>query len=203
MTQFVLTRDFKGVKADALIALYRSLNDPSGLAHYTISEIANLMGWNDGNQYLRKALASLEVEGLVSHRAGSYEITEEGILVSEQTLIGGVPASDRIVSLNHNMPEYEEVSKGLVDIEEAVRTTNDLPATAEEREQIVKALGAAQILWQSAQLNYMQVKIGILMAAEDAARVLKNTAKAVAANLLVDLIKSLFKVQSGIDLDRL
>ncbi|MFZ1476539.1 MAG: hypothetical protein WAT18_02240, partial [Sphingorhabdus sp.] len=95
MTELVITRDFKGVKADALISLYRSLNDPKGLARYSGPEIANLMGWKDGNQYLLKALASLEAEGLVVHRVGSYEITEEGILVSEQTLVGGVPASDR------------------------------------------------------------------------------------------------------------
>lgn len=113
------------------------------------------------------------------------------------------PASDRLVSFDHNKPEYEDIANGLRDIKEAVRTTDDLPATAEEREQIVNALGAAELLWQSAQLNYMQVKIGILMAAEDAARVLATTTKAAAAGLLVEAIEALFKAYTGIDLDHL
>ena len=69
-----IRRDFLGVKADALISLYRSLNDPKGLARYSGPEIANLMGWKDGNQYLLKALASLEAEGLVVHRVVSCRL---------------------------------------------------------------------------------------------------------------------------------
>ncbi|MBK8374396.1 hypothetical protein [Sphingorhabdus sp.] len=132
MTELVITRDFKGVKADALISLYRSLNDPKGLARYSGPEIANLMGWKDGNQYLLKALASLEAEGLVVHRVGSYEITEEGILVSEQTLVGGVPASDRIVSLNHNAPEVRQIVDEANNLETLLSKVNDFGSLTEE-----------------------------------------------------------------------
>jgi hypothetical protein len=132
VTQFIVTRDFKAVKADVLIALYRSLNDPKGLSHYTAAEVRTLLGWNDGFQYLRKALASLDVESLVKHRAGSYEITETGILVAEQQLVGTVPASDRLVRLDHNAPEVKRIVDDAQSLETQLLKSNDFGSLTDD-----------------------------------------------------------------------
>lgn len=111
------------------------------------------------------------------------------------------PASDRIVRFDHNEPEFYQISEGLKIIRETIRSDNELGS--EERSRIETGLEAASTLWQATELKAIQVKIGILMAAEDAAKALKDTAKAVMAALLVDTIKAFVKSQTGIDLDAL
>ena len=64
-------------------------------------------------------------------------------------------------------------------------------------------LEAAELLWDAAQLKLIQIKVGVIMAVEDARKVLAGTAKAVAGALIVDAIKSLVKNQLGIDLDNI
>jgi hypothetical protein len=113
------------------------------------------------------------------------------------------PASDRIVPLNHNEQGYLLVERGISELSEAVRTVNDLPIAPEERDQILAGLSAAAVLWNSAQLKIIQVKVGVLMAIEDAGRVLANTVKAVAIAVFVDAIKSIVKNHAGFDLDKL
>jgi hypothetical protein len=49
----------------------------------------------------------------------------------------------------------------------------------------------------------IQIKVGVLMAIEDGARILAGTAKAVAAALLIDTLKGLVKARTGLDLDHL
>jgi hypothetical protein len=112
-----------------------------------------------------------------------------------------VPASGRLVSLNHNEPDYVEIANGLAALQESVRGANDFDISADERDQVLLELSSAQSLWKAVSLKIIQVKVGVLMAVEDAAHLLKNTAKAVAAALLVDAIKSFIKVHTGIDLD--
>jgi hypothetical protein len=110
-----------------------------------------------------------------------------------------VPAADRFVPLDHNLPEYLQVKEGLEEIYEASRSANDLP----DRDRILRSLDAAKALWDAVELRAIQIKIGVIMAIEDAGRALANTAKAVAAALLIDTIKSLVKSQTGMDLDHL
>jgi hypothetical protein len=114
-----------------------------------------------------------------------------------------VPAADRIVSLNHNQPQYLEVQQGLAEIRKSVRELNDLPVEAAERDRIISGLAAAETLWSGTQLKVLQIKVGVLMIVEDAAKALISTAKAVTAALLVDTIKAFVKTNIGIDLDRL
>lgn len=110
-----------------------------------------------------------------------------------------VPASDRLVSLDHNAPNYLQVAAGLDELREAVRSVNDLP----ERDRILASLSGAQALWQALELKVIQIKIGIVMAIEDAGKALAATAKAVATALFIDAIKSLVKSKTGLDLDQL
>jgi hypothetical protein len=111
------------------------------------------------------------------------------------------PAADRVVRFDDNLPERIVIAKSFVEIQEAVRSDNSLEP--EERERVSVSLEAARTLWQASQIKVIQIKIGVLMAAEDAAELLKTTAKAVAAALLVDAIKSFIKNYTGIDLDQI
>jgi hypothetical protein len=113
----------------------------------------------------------------------------------------GAPSADGFVRFDHNSAAFNEISEQFDVIKEAVRTTNDLDEA--ERSRVLAGLTAAETLWHSAQLKLIQVKVGVLMAAEDAASLLASTSKAVAAALFVDAIKALVKAQIGIDLDSL
>jgi len=110
-----------------------------------------------------------------------------------------VPAVDRLVPLDHNLPEYLRVKQGIEELRELVRSSNDLP----DRDRILASLTAAGSLWQATELKVIQLKIGVVMAIEDAGRALKNTANAVAWALLVDAIKVLVKATIGLDLDKI
>lgn len=56
--------------------------------------------------------------------------------------IDAAPASDRIVTLDHNSAPYRELTTSLSRLEEHVRGLNDFPDSAEERERILAELSA-------------------------------------------------------------
>ena len=114
-----------------------------------------------------------------------------------------VPASDRVVRFDHNNPDYAKIAEGISEVREAVRATNDGEAKPEERERILAALDAAQNFWRATQVKVIHLKVGVLLALEDALKLLTSTAKAVAAALVVDTFKAFVKNHTGVDLDNL
>lgn len=70
----------------------------------------------------------------------------------------GVPASDRIVTLDHNSPEYRNITSALETLEEVLRGSNDYP-DAEEKERVVAEVSAARRLFQS-----LKVRVGAVVA---------------------------------------
>ena len=112
-----------------------------------------------------------------------------------------IPASNRVVRLDHNNPEFAAIANGLAEVREAVREINDSDVDPEERERLLASFDAAQTYWQAVQIKVIQLKVGVLMAVEDAVRILGGTAKAVTAALLVDSIKTFVKNHTGVDLD--
>lgn len=113
------------------------------------------------------------------------------------------PASDRIVSLDHNQPDYTGISNGLRELREDVRGANSPDIDELERDRVLKSLDAASQLWDATQLKVIQIKVGILITVEDASALLISTARAVAAALLVDTIKAFVKSHFGVDLDKI
>jgi hypothetical protein len=69
-----------------------------------------------------------------------------------------VPASDRIVSLDHNSEGYKKALSALETLEEVLRGTNDYPEP-EEKDRIIAEVSAARRLFQSA-----KVRIGAVVA---------------------------------------
>jgi hypothetical protein len=72
--------------------------------------------------------------------------------------VAAVPASDRIVTLNHNSPEYNHVMRALDTLEEVLRGSNDYP-DAEEKERFIAEVSAAKRLFQS-----VKVRVGAVAA---------------------------------------
>ncbi|KTW02471.1 hypothetical protein SB4_03340 [Sphingomonas sanguinis] len=68
---------------------------------------------------------------------------------------------------------------------------------------MLSALDVAETLWSTGNLKLLQVKVGVLMAVEDASRLLAETAKQVAVSLLIDAIKAFVKTHFHADLDKL
>lgn len=114
-----------------------------------------------------------------------------------------VPASDRIVRLDHNSRDYQSVNSAIADLIEGVRVTNSETMSEADRSRLTSALSAAAALWSSVELKVIQIKVGIVLALEDAGKAISVTAKAVAVGVIVDSIKSLVKTQTGIDLDHI
>jgi hypothetical protein len=111
-----------------------------------------------------------------------------------------LPASDRLVPLDHNSAPYREVKEGLAALHEAIRASNDLPCSVDERDRLLASISAAQQLWDSAQLKIIQIKVGIIITLEDAFDLLSKAGKAFAKVVLIDTVKSIVKHKTGIEL---
>ncbi len=206
---YLIHRDDRG-SFQSVTSLKQRFALPSD--EYLESELADMLesrGWARVHR-THGAAYSWSLELLVGGREAAEHLLEQGLTLDESDSthspdnvveIVGIPASDRLVPINHNAPEYSEIAAQLIAVKESVRGFNEAPEA--DRNRIITALEAAQTYWEALELKVIQVKVGILMAAEDAADLLANSAKAVAAALLVDAIKSFIKAHTGIDLDRI
>jgi hypothetical protein len=64
----------------------------------------------------------------------------------------GIPASDRVVKLDHNQTSYREVQASLEKLERAIRELNDYPDT-DDREQRIAEVSAAQRLMKAPRIG--------------------------------------------------
>ena len=196
LENLVLEQMFKAINAD--------------LGWLSAQDVADELE-GQSSQRVGMALRSLDTRKMVRARhnavSGSrYELTEQGYLFVEEHHSKRnealAPASDRIVSFDHNYAEFEEIEQGLRQLSEDIRGANSIPVTIEGRDRISRALDAAVLLWSALELKLVQLKVGVLLAVQDAAEALKSTAKAVAAALLIDAVKAFIKTHTGIDLDK-
>lgn len=72
-----------------------------------------------------------------------------------------VPASDRVVPLNHNQPEYKEVIAALERLERALTEANDYP-DAEDKEQKIAEVSAARRLFKAPRISIEALR-GVLL----------------------------------------
>ena len=137
----------------------------------------------------------------------SYRLSDQGIeeaerIESQNRLIQSIsqqiqqfiPASDRLVSIGHNQPQYQEISDGISELINDVRAGwNGNPERPEERSRVLQGLEAAQSLWAATELKLIHVKVGILMAIEDAEAALGKIIKIAGNVLLVEAIRAFIK----------
>lgn len=100
------------------------------------------------------------------------------------------PASDREVRFDHNDPGYREARKAIHDAYEAVRKSNE---HIENRESALSALSYVQDIWDRVSVSVTVVRVGVVMALEDALELLRETGLKIiietAKNVVVDFIR--------------
>lgn len=110
-----------------------------------------------------------------------------------------VPAADRLVTLDHNQPNYREIVEGLDRaIEEASRTRPN-GVSGDEHASIVAGLKGAKELWGSFELTILQLEVGVLMAVERAQETLKVSFEMARGSLLVEAIKLMIQGLKQVD----
>lgn len=109
-------------------------------------------------------------EGLVSKHASDASALGESVPHSDGTFFSdgsgyAAPASDRTVSFNHNDPEYIQIGQDLTELIRGIRFSNE---EFEGKEPALKALDYASDLWSRTTVPLMLLRVGFIMALEDA-----------------------------------
>ena len=190
-----LTEDFVRIDRSTAIKELRNPRDPRLSARRTLPLL-----WEYGqfgfewlkNVWPPASSTAAEVAGAAANTAQRNDDlgTEEQLL----------PASDRLVPLDHNSAPYLEIKNGLAELHEELRSSNDLPCSPEERERLLASVSAAQRLWDAAQLKIIQIKVGIIITIQDAVSLLSQVGKGIGKALLIDTIKSIVKHKTGLDI---
>ena len=109
-----------------------------------------------------------------------------------------IPASDRIVRLDHNRPEYSEIKEALDEAIESAKSTRPNEVSGDEHASLVAGLEGARSLWGAFELTHLQVKVGIYLAIESAENALKTSFQLVKGPLLMEALKAFFRsVKNG------
>ena len=190
-------------------AIYDLLLNSDEREWFSVAEITKKSGLDIGTAFVSRILDISRDDGEIfeSDSDNYWTLTGDGFsLVETEMLYDQVPddqapASDRVVRFNHNAPEAQEIATLIDHICESVRGANGAEINELERERVSAALGVAKAVWQSGSFKLIQLKVGVLMAAEDAAALLISNAKHVAAAMLVDAIKAFAKNHFHADLD--
>jgi hypothetical protein len=191
-------------------AIYDLLAHSAGDEWFSIADIAEKAGLETGLAFASRVLSLSREEDDIFHSDsdGYWTLGKEGFDLIEKSAdllevdhVSSAPAADRIVSFNHNSPEASYIEKRLAEVMDDVRGVNSLDVDEQERLRVYEALQSAKLVWQSSSLRLIQLKVGVLLAAEDAVLLLSKTSRHVAAALLVDAIKAFCKTHLHADLD--
>lgn len=107
--------------------------------------------------------------------------------------VTATPAADRSVTLDHDDTSLQAVHSELANAIELVRGANDLPA----REDVLASLGYAQRLLRRAELNLTQLKVGVVMALEDARQLAAGWGKVAAIETVKAVVVDWIRKQVG------
>ena len=167
------------------------------------SKTSMIFGDLEDQQVWLTADGIIEAERLINSRESDIlefdRARHSGAVLHYSVEAEVVPASDRVVRLDHNLPAYTEVKSSLDELYEQIRADNAVGETPEHRDRLLRSLQAAKWLWEAAELRVVQVKVGIILAIEDAAEALRAVGKMIGVAILVDAIKAVVKACSGID----
>jgi hypothetical protein len=148
-----------------------------------------------GYSYVENTLLSLDDD---------EDDISDSIAISDEVEAELLPAAGRMVTIDHNSPEYEVVRAAIGDLRgelEASRGeftgSNSQPPA--ELDRLIFSLAAADQLWQSCQLKVIQIKVGIILALEEVAEALLTLGKCVAIEIAVDALKQIVKRSTGFD----
>jgi len=102
-----------------------------------------------------------------------------------------VPASDRIVTINHNSEDYKHLMSALDTLEEVLRGANDYP-DAEEKERVVAEVSAGRRLLQAAKARAGAIAAVLAVPATYLAKQFIGKAVGDAAQVVIDFMTRIF-----------
>jgi hypothetical protein len=105
--------------------------------------------------------------------------------------VASVPAADRIVTLNHNSPDYQHMMSALETLEEVLRSTNDYP-DAEEKERVVAEISAGRRLLQAVKARAGAIATVVAVPATYLAKQFMGKAVGDAAQVVIDFVTRIF-----------
>ena len=205
---------FNLAKDIVLIATYETLVFHAEYETFGAEEIHKRVEGHFGAGFVRRVLSSLAKDGLVTldqydeSSPMHYTLSDDGFEYMEglpslaeflekvsnvDDLDPSVPASDRIVTLDHNKPNYAEIAEALDNAIEIAKDTKTNGISGDTHSSLLAGLESARNLWRAFELTEMQFKIGIVMAVEMAETALKTSFKLVQGPLLMEALKAFFK----------
>ena len=197
---------FEEAKDIVLRATYETLVYHSEFETFGAEEVHKKVTEVFSAGYVRRILKSLSNDGLIDvdqfdeTSPPHFTVSDEGLVraeklpsVSQQLRrFRGIPASDRIVSLDHNRREYTEIAEALDGAIELAEQTKPNELSGDEHHSLVVGLKAARQLWSAFELTQIQIEIGIMMAIEKAEEALKTSFQLVKGPLLMEALKAFF-----------
>jgi hypothetical protein len=102
-----------------------------------------------------------------------------------------VPASDRVVTLDHNSPDYQNMMSALESLEEVLRSTNDYP-DAEEKERVVAEISAGRRLLRAMKARAGAIAAIVAVPATYLAKQFMGKAVGDAAQVVIDFVTRIF-----------
>lgn len=166
---------YGGFRKQLLVALARqdSLNGPD---FYDLKLVAENAGLSHARGWIQKAADDFQRNGYVQDSGGvlglgideglSVQLTGPGLEAAEELIdelelspiAAGVPASDRIVTLNHNSSEYRRVIEEHQALEVALDKSNEFGSLPEEEKAQTRGeLGALKSLLASTRVRVTAV----------------------------------------------
>ena len=103
-----------------------------------------------------------------------------------------VPTASGLVSIDHNRPDYAELSDAFDKAISLAEQTRPNEITGDQHASIVSGLRAARELWNSFELTRLQIEVGLIMALEKAQEQLRLTFESARGTLFVEAIKAFF-----------
>ena len=155
-----MNTSFDEVKRTVIGALYRDLYESDENEFFSLQEIKESTNLQIGLAFLRKAVEALvgelqvKAEFFDDERLERYTLTAKGISAAEKVLkalrageqrYDGVPASDRLVTLDDN--QREEIVSQLTELQLEVKQSNEIGnALQDDKDRITSELESGQRL---------------------------------------------------------
>lgn len=204
---------FLQAKDIVLSATYETLVFHADYETFGAEEVHKRIDAHFGAGFVRRLLTSLAADGLITldqydeTSPTHYTLSDKGFeyveqlpplaelieipIKSENPTIS-VPASDRIVSLDHNRPEYKEISEALDGAIELARSIKPNEISGDQHSSLISGLEAARKLFSAFEISRLQFEVGILMAVERAETMLKTSFQLVKGPLLMEALKAFY-----------
>lgn len=195
---------FDQVKNEVLMALYQRIRESDAQIYFQPTEIRPDFKSEVGAAFIDRACYSLSEEGMCERNDydgdSHYGLTDEGITAAEELLgyipqslpdDAAIPASDRVVGLNHNSAAYLEVASGLEEVVTSVKSWKTNELSAEEKASLESEVEAARSLWNAYFLTVTQIRVGIIMAVERVQTLMGKVFELTKGPLLVEAIKAI------------